>query len=260
MRLSSNNLNNDQPKSFSKQNDKKSVNIKWDSKLFFQIGLILSLVVVYLIMETKFETKDNSQAFNDKNYLEEIPIFSFTIDEPTPFSKKKIVDLKSVSKIITKEYEIIPISTPEKYIENVLSPSIEIPIILSLAKVDKKEAVVKNIMSVEFVPVFPGCEDLSSNTEKRKCMSLKIKKFIVKNFNTGKLEGSSHEKEQKITVQFTISDQGKITNVIARAPNKLLESEAKRVVSNLPQMIPGRQGSNNVAVQYLIPITFKTEF
>lgn len=115
-------------------------------------------------------------------------------------------------------------------------------------------------MGVEFVPVFPGCEDFSSNTEKRKCMSLKIKSFIVKNFNTDILEDSSHEKEQKITVQFTINDQGEITKVIARAPNKLLESEAKRVVLNLPQMTPGRQGNNNVAVQYMIPIKFKTEF
>jgi len=37
MKLSNNNLNNDQPKSLSKRNDKKSVNIKWNSKLFFQI-------------------------------------------------------------------------------------------------------------------------------------------------------------------------------------------------------------------------------
>jgi hypothetical protein len=48
--------------------------------------------------------------------------------------------------------------------------------------------------------------------------------------------------------------------VIAKAPNKLLEKEAKRVVSKLPSMILGKQGDKYVAVQYIIPITFKTVF
>lgn len=100
MKLSSNNLNNDQPKSFSKRNDKKSVNIKWNSKLFFQIGLVISLVVVYLIMETKFEITDNNQAFNNREYLDEIPMFSFAIDEPVFIPKEKILDLKSITKVV----------------------------------------------------------------------------------------------------------------------------------------------------------------
>ncbi len=48
--------------------------------------------------------------------------------------------------------------------------------------------------------------------------------------------------------------------MIAKAPNKLLQKETKRVVSKLPTMIPGKQGDKNVAVQYMIPITFKTVF
>lgn len=261
MKLSQNNLNNDQPKSLSKRNDKKSVNIKWNSKLFFQLGLIISLVLVYLIMETKFEIIDKEQAFVEKEYLEEMPMVRYTIDEPIPLPKEKVVFEKNAPKIITKIINIVSEETPDIEIENTKETLIVTPSKNNLKEEKKEEIdILKNFMGVEFVPVFPGCEKLLSNEEKRNCMSLKIRKFIVKKFDTDKLDESSQIKEQKITVQFTINNEGKVINVTARAPNKLLEKEAKRVVAKLPQMIPGRQGDKNVAVQYMVPITFKTEF
>ena len=260
MKLSNNNLNNDQPKSLSKRNDKKSVNIKWNSKLFFQLGLIVSLALVYLIMETKFEIIEKDQASISKEYLEEIPMVTYTVDEPIPIPKEKVVQKIIATRIINKDIEIVPNTTPVKNIVKVTVPLIDTPVISNPTKVIKKKPVLKNIMGVEFVPIFPGCEKLNTNNEKRSCMSLKIKKFIVKKFNTDKLEESSQIKSQRITVQFTINTEGNVTNVMARATNKILENEAKRVVSNLPQMIPGRQGNKNVPVQYSIPITFKTEF
>lgn len=260
MKLSNNNLNNDQPKSLSKRNDKKSVNIKWNSKLFFQLGLIVSLVLVYLIMETKFEIIKKDQASTSKEYLEEIPMVIYTIDEPILIPKEKVIQKRIPPRIINKVIEIVPDNTLDKKTEKVTVPLINTPVIINPTKAIKKEPVLKNIMGVEFVPVFPGCEKLNTNDEKRSCMSLKIKKYIVKKFNTDKLEESSNIKIQRIIVQFTINSEGNVINVIARAPNKILENEAKRVVSNLPQMIPGRQGDRNVPVQYSIPITFKTEF
>jgi len=65
---------------------------------------------------------------------------------------------------------------------------------------------------------------------------------------------------QKITVQFTVDTNGYVTSIVARAPNKQLEKEAIRVVSRLPKMTPGKQGTVKVPVQYLIPITFKTDY
>jgi len=115
-------------------------------------------------------------------------------------------------------------------------------------------------MGVEFVPVFPGCEVAATNEDKRNCMSNKIRKFIVKKFNTSKLDDSGIIKVQRISVQFTIDTSGKVINVSARASNKSLEKEAIRVILKLPKMKPGRQGAKNVPVQYRIPITFKTDY
>lgn len=260
MKLSNNNLNNDQPKSLSKRNDKKSVNLKWNSKLMFQLGLITCLLLVSLIMETKFKIIEKDQAINKKEYLEEIPMVTYTLEEPIPILKKKVVVEREIHKIITEVIKIEPnetsiIESPIKSEPESETPKISVPI-----KSNKEPETPKNIMGVEFVPVFPGCEKLTSNEEKRNCMSQKIKKFIVNRFNSSKMEESNAVKEQKVTVHFTINSKGNISNVTARASNKLLEKEAKRVVSRLPSMIPGKQGDKNVAVQYMIPITFKTAF
>src|SRR5690606_34778817 len=37
---------------------------------------------------------------------------------------------------------------------------------------------------VDQVPVFPGCENLSSNEERKECMSQKVQEFVTRNFNT----------------------------------------------------------------------------
>src|SRR5690606_2941080 len=38
---------------------------------------------------------------------------------------------------------------------------------------------------IEQVPVFPGCEELPSNEERKKCMTDKVSEFVARNFNTG---------------------------------------------------------------------------
>jgi protein TonB len=44
-----------------------------------------------------------------------------------------------------------------------------------------------------------------------------------------------------------------------RGPDKNLEKEAKRIISLLPQMIPGKQRGRPVRVPFSIPITFRLQ-
>src|SRR5690606_5391889 len=57
---------------------------------------------------------------------------------------------------------------------------------------------------IENVPVFPGCENLVSNEEKRKCTSNKITEFVNTNFNTKIGEENGLIGRQRITVLFKI--------------------------------------------------------
>jgi len=260
MKFFHNNLNNDQPKSLSKRSDKKSVNIKWNSKLFFQIGLLVSLSAVYLIMQTKFKVAEKRYANADLNYLDEIPMITFTVKEPISIPKKKTIVKVSPPKVIEKVIEVVPDDTPEKDITKTEVPTVTKTNPVDSLKKEGKPKILINVMGVEFVPIFPGCEASITNEDKRNCMSKKIKKDISKKFNTNKLDDLETIKSQKIIVQFTIDIFGNVAKIIARAPNKSLEKEAIRVVSKLPKIQPGRQGNKNVAVQYTIPITFKTDY
>ncbi len=110
---------------------------------------------------------------------------------------------------------------------------------------------------VEQVPVFPGCENLFTNEERKKCMSDKVNEFVTKNFDIGLGKKLGLTGMNRVIVVFKISPEGNITDVRARAPHPDLEVEAKRVIEGLPQMTPGVQKGQNVGVSYSLPIVFQ---
>jgi protein TonB len=61
----------------------------------------------------------------------------------------------------------------------------------------------------------------------------------------------------KIAVVFTIGTDGLPRDIQVKAPNKDLEEEALKVISNLPQMTPGKIDNMPVNVTYSLPIRFQ---
>lgn len=112
--------------------------------------------------------------------------------------------------------------------------------------------------SIDKVPTYPGCEGLS-NEESRKCFTNKVAEFVVQNFNTKVPKDSKIQGRQRIAVHFTISDEGAIQNVKAKAQHQELMDEAIRVVEQLPQMIPGEHKGKKVNVAFALPIVFEIE-
>ena len=113
---------------------------------------------------------------------------------------------------------------------------------------------------IENVPVFPGCENKKGNAAKKKCMSEKVAKFVNKKFNTELASDLGLPAGRKrIFVSFKIDKSGNIVGVGARGPHPGLEKEAKRVISLLPKMKPGRQRGKSVIVPYSLPIVFQVQ-
>src|SRR5690606_6563606 len=81
---------------------------------------------------------------------------------------------------------------------------------------------------VEKVPVFPGCEDMDSREDGRKCLSDNITKFIIQNFNKDLEEKLGLTGVIRTTVLFNINTDGHIEGVPARAPHPAMEEEAIR--------------------------------
>jgi len=64
----------------------------------------------------------------------------------------------------------------------------------------------------------------------------------------------------KIIVRFTVNESGKVENaVILRGVYPSIDAEGLKVVSSLPDFVPGEQNGKKVAVYYTLPITFKLD-
>jgi protein TonB len=61
----------------------------------------------------------------------------------------------------------------------------------------------------------------------------------------------------EVLVNFVVGNNGKIKNVkVEKSVNPLLDAEAIRVVSSMPDWEPGTQGGKSVEVNLKVPINF----
>ena len=73
-------------------------------------------------------------------------------------------------------------------------------------------------------------------------------------------EAAKNNISGQVSVDFIVTWQGKIKDVKVNQPgNPLLDAEAVRVISNMPDWRPGKQGGKPVAVSMKIPINFSNE-
>ena len=64
--------------------------------------------------------------------------------------------------------------------------------------------------------------------------------------------------EGRVTLQFTISKEGRLENVkVLSAPDPSLAEEAVRVVSSSPKWTPGKQRDRAVKVSYTFPVIYR---
>lgn len=263
MKPSVNNVTSNQPKMLSNREAKKSVNRKSHGILFFQVGLILSLIASIFAMEINVGSP-GSYKIKENPGIEEPPMVTYVIEKPKPKSEP-------IAKVIKARPKVKVIKDIVKVVKNT-KPVESDPVITKAAPIvaPKKKAVVRldppvdtnktrNLNQVEFVPVFPGCESLATNDEKKACMNSKINAFISKKFQSDRIAGLKRNETHTIYVQFTIGRDGEVHDVVARAASKQMQKEGVRVLSKLPKMIPGRMGTLHVPVSYLVPIKFNVE-
>ncbi|MBZ9652469.1 M56 family metallopeptidase [Psychroflexus montanilacus] len=158
-------------------------------------------------------------------------------------SKMSMTDTDAFKKLKTQTYE--------EYLQQKNNPKTEIT---EREKIDNTGSVPFSV--IESVPVFPGCENLGTNEERKECMSKNISQFVNENFDTDLAKDLGLTGVNRVYVQFKIDKTGEIVNINARAPKPELEVEAKRVVGKLPQITPGEHEGEKVGVLYSLPITF----
>ena len=252
----------------SKREVKKRINIRWNSGLFFQIGLIVSMLLVFLVVESNI-------GFSDLAYIPKTNTHS--IDEEPFTHSYRLEDFKPVEaekpKTIEKVREIVKpiLSSQFKQVDN-LSNQIENPTatteVTPDAPIDPAPLIPsgngvvekKPIYFVENAPIFPGCEALSSENERRACLDEKINAFIGKKFDIDKFSDKYAGKNNRIDVQFTVDSRGEIVDIKTRSAYEDLGKEAKRVIGSLPKLTPGKHNNQWVEVVYTVPIMLNIEY
>jgi len=211
---------------------KKNPEISLEKKkgLFFQIGLILALVIVLVAFEWKsYEKVDYNLGQLNLDDLEEeiIPITRQEIKPPPPPPPPP-----EVIEIVEDEVEI----EEELEIEDTESDEDEQ---IEIEEEDDEEF----FMVVENMPEFPGGD-------------LGLMKYIQKNVKYPAI-AKEYNITGKVYVSFIVDKSGSVTNAkIVRGVDKNLDAEALRVVKSLPKYKPGKQRGKAVRVMFTIPINF----
>ena len=211
-----------------KKNPKISIERK--RGLLFQIGLVITLLVVLVAFEWKsYEKTDYSLGQLQMDDLEDemIPITRQEEKPPPPPPPPEIIEIVEDEVEIENELEVEDTDTDEnEFIEQ--------------EEEDDSDEV---FMVVEQMPVFPGGD-------------LGLMKFIQK---TTKYPPIAKENDitGKVYVTYVVNKKGKVTSVkVVRGVDKYLDAEAVRVVKLLPYTTAGKQRGKPVNVQYTIPINF----
>lgn len=241
-----------------KKSQKHDANLQKNSSLYFQIGLILCLLGTYALFEMQFQEKkliaipETAQA--EKIIIDYVPPYMVEVIKPKEPEPLPSTDLKDVIKVIDDEDPVI--QTIVDVLDNT-KPKIDVPFkIDDIPNIKVPDPVIVDFISVEKVPVYPGCEKYTNNDELKKCMSDKITKLIGKQFNVDIGSEYGISGRQKISTQFTIDKYGNVTDIKIRGPHHALENEAKRVINKIPKMEPGLQRLVPVGVIYTLPIVY----
>ncbi len=232
------------------------------SMLFTQLGLVLALLLVYIVIESKTVV----QASDFGEYIPAKEDIGAIIPDTTPEEPKQEKQQKKVEpEPILENPDIIKDDDPN-LVETVidvqkLDPNTKVDISsfdvpeLTIPEDDPEDVPFKDIKNA---PLFPGCK--GTDEEKKQCFSDSVRKLVSRKFN-GDLaqELGLSPGRKRIAVEFVVDKKGEIADVKVRGPHKSLENEARRVVKLLPKMSPGKQRGRPVGVRFMLPIAFVVE-
>lgn len=235
------------------------------STVFTQLGLVLTLFIVFISLEYKTE---HTAIIIEKEGEELSGEYSF---DRTPIYVKETPKVKTIENVVKKQ-PVIKVTVVSNNTETnpvILKPTDKqvTPVVTSNVKEEVEDDVIDedddpkpiDIKRVDEIPVFAGCEGLSKK-ESRKCFDKKIQRLVQRYFNSNlanELGLSSGKK--RIFTQFVIDKNGNVSDVKINAPHPKLTKETKRIVSKIPKFTPGKQNGKPVKVKYILPITFKVE-
>ena len=182
--------------------------------------------------------KEKSSPWARLKYLYVLPLAAVAV---TAFARPEISE--KVEKISAVKVNDLAEIVQEKVLQDTVKVSKAVKKVDSkVAATEKKEEEEIVIFEVvEQMPEYPGGMDALS-----KYLESKVADSPMK----GKAGGL-------VTIGFTVTGSGKVTNVqVLESDQPSLNKEAERIVSEMPDWIPGKQRGKPVPVKYSVPVRF----
>ncbi len=227
--------------------------LRKNSSLYFVIGLSVILFISWQAIKWKtyYKNQYDYESLNvEDDDDEEIPITEQLKTPPPPPPPPP--PAPEVIEIVQDEEEV-----EETVIESTETSNDEIIEVDDVDIEEEDEDINIPFAIIEDVPIFPGCEKVSKD-KRRDCFQDQMNKHIKRNFQYPEI-AQEMGIQGRVYVSFIIDKDGSINNITMRGPDQNLEKEAQRIISKLPQMIPGKQRGRAVRVPFSIPITFRLQ-
>ena len=223
------------------------------SGLFFAIGFAAIYGFTLWGFEAKMQNKDNlsyQYAVNNKAVIEEEPV---AIELPTP----EMPQQAPPPPVLTQEIEVVESDKPvEEVLIGSTDPSDPTPPKLDIPVVeDENPEIVVPFAVIEDKPLFQECKNVP-RSEQMSCFKEHLDKHVKNNFRYPQA-ALDMGIEGRVNVSFRINTDGTISILGVRGTDRILEDEAKRIISSIPKLIPGKQRDKPTAVTFAYPINFK---
>ena len=221
----------------------EKANLENKKLLFTEIGLIISLLIVFIAFEwTQAEVKVSNLEDTTEVVTEEeiIPITQET--PPPPPSAPKIPILSDQIDIVDDEIKID--DDMFMNLEDDASIGVEI---MDYVEV-QEEVVEEEAIPFQLVEEKPSFQGGDANQFSKWVNSRLVYPEIAKENGV----------QGRVTLQFTVEKDGSVTKVkVLRGVDPSLDKEAVRVVSMSPKWKPGKQRDRAVPVTYTFPVIFQ---
>ena len=203
--------------------------------VYFEIGLVLALAVVYLAFNTRSYKKQSVEIQQPKaqqTIQENVPV---TVQkENLPLPPKEVTQLHIVNnnRNIDENIDIDMNATPNTPVKN-----------YNLTREEPEVADKLPFQIVEDMPHFPGGEAA-------------LMRYLSAHIHYPALAKESNI-QGTVFIKFVVESDGSIARVeVIRGIGGGCDREAIRVVKSMPKWIPGKQRGKPVAVFFNLPVKF----
>jgi len=219
----------------------EKADLEWRKPIFIQIGLVISLLMVFLALELVGSREKSEVVFANREQVFSDEVVLQTKQEqetqpPPPQQQQIAISLIEVvaNNIKLEDFTVDMESTTDLVTEEIYG-----------IEDTKVEVVVEAeiFVIVEILPEYPGGDEARI-------------RFLQENLVYPKFAREA-QLEGKVYIGFVVEPDGRLTNFsVVRSVAPILDEEAMRVVKMMPKWNPGKQRGRAVRVQFQVPITF----